>query len=410
VGQATAFDGSGSGDGDGSIASYEWRVDGEVVGTAETLSYAFDAAGDHQVRLRVTDDDGGTDAATETVTANAAPTAAFSVDPAVPTAGETTTLDATESADPDGSIASYEWTVDGDVVGTGETLPYTFGTAGAHEVVLRVADTGRATDTETTTVTVNAAPTAAFSVDPAVPTAGETVSIDASGSADPDGSIASYEWTVDGRSIGSGPSVEFGFESPGEHDVRLTVTDDDDAVTTTSEAVTVNAPPVAVVGASTATPGVNETVTLDASASEDADGDVETYEWDLDGDGTYDDATGVEAEAAFDAAGTAVVGLRVSDDAGATNTTAVTLTVLAPPTPSPTATDEPPTATREPPTVTGEPPAATDEPPTGTAGSAAGTGTSGTRTEAPGLPGFGPAVALLAIIALALVPFARRRD
>jgi hypothetical protein len=388
VGQATGFDGSGSGDGDGSIASYEWRVDGEVVGTADTLTYAFDAAGDHQVRLRVTDDDGAVDAATETVTVNAAPTAAFSVDPAVPTAGETLTADASGSTDPDGSIASYEWTVDGDVVGTGETLPYTFGTAGEHEVVLRVTDAGSATDAETTTVTVNAAPTAAFSVDPAVPTAGETLTADASGSTDPDGSIASYEWTVDGRSVGNGSSVEFKSERPGKREVRLTVTDDDGAAATTSETVTVNAPPVAAVGVSTETPDANETVIFNASASEDADGDVEAYEWDLDDDGTYDDATGVEAEAAFDAAGTVAVGLRVSDDDGATNTTAVSLTVLATPTPSPTA---------------------TGESPAGTAGSAAGTGTTGTRTEAPGLPGFGPAVALLAVVALASVLFARRR-
>ena len=37
-----------------------------------------------------------------------------------------------------------------------------------------------------------------------------------------------------------------------------------------------------------------ETVTFDASGSRDADGSIAKYEWDLDGDGTYERDTGTD--------------------------------------------------------------------------------------------------------------------
>jgi len=74
------------------------------------------------------------------------------------------------------------------------------------------------------------------------------------------------------------------------------------------------------------------TVALDGSASSDSDGSITTYEWNLDGDGTYGE-TGIDAgrgdetgqTATFDAAGldgpgSFAIALRVTDDDGATST------------------------------------------------------------------------------------------
>ena len=52
-----------------------------------------------------------------------------------------------------------------------------------------------------------------------------------------------------------------------------------------------NQPPTASFTAPTSAK-VGEAVTLDASASKDPDGAVEQYEWDLDGDGTFETSTG----------------------------------------------------------------------------------------------------------------------
>jgi PGF-CTERM protein len=399
VGETVMLDAGESADGDGTITAFEWRVDGEIVGTTERLSYTFEAAGEHTVALTVTDGDGATATASETVPVNAMPTASVSVTPTEPTVGESVTFDGAGSTDGDGMISAYEWTVDGETVGEGASLSYAFEAAGEHAVGLTVTDDDDATDSASVTVSVNAPPTAAFAVAPVRPTIGETVALDGSDSIDGDGTIGAYAWTIDGEVIGEGQSLSYAFETPGEHTIGLTVTDDQGVTNVTSTTVSVNAPPTAAFAVSTTEPTVGESVAFDASGSTDADGDVATYEWDLDGDGQYDDATGVETEFAFSSPGEVIVGLRVADDAGATNATATTLTVATEPTPTPTETADPITGTTDP-TATSGTTAGTADPP--------GEVTTGEiQTDAPGLPGFGVGVAVAALIAV--VVLARRR-
>jgi PKD repeat protein len=76
---------------------------------------------------------------------------------------------------------------------------------------------------------------------------------------------------------------------------------------------------------------VNEGVTfiLDAAAS---CGNIDSYEWDLDNDGEYDDATGVTTTLVFNDDGVYTVGLKVTDsyDASDTDTATVTVNDLGP--------------------------------------------------------------------------------
>ncbi|MEF8808004.1 malectin domain-containing carbohydrate-binding protein, partial [Natronomonas sp.] len=67
VGEDVTFDASDSTD-DSSIASYEWDFDDGTTASGETATHTFDEAGDYDVTLTVTDDDGVTDNTTQTVT------------------------------------------------------------------------------------------------------------------------------------------------------------------------------------------------------------------------------------------------------------------------------------------------------------------------------------------------------
>jgi YD repeat-containing protein len=167
-GQTVTFDASASHDPDGSITKYEWDLDGNgtyetSTGTTPSASRSYATAGDVTVKLKVTDNDFATDTESHTVTiGNASPAAALSVSPTQATVGQTVTLDATGSADPDGTIAKYEFDLDGNGTyetnaGTTKTATTSFIAAGAYAVGVRVTDDDGATDTATKTVTVKAA-------------------------------------------------------------------------------------------------------------------------------------------------------------------------------------------------------------------------------------------------------------
>ncbi|HEX3131762.1 MAG TPA: right-handed parallel beta-helix repeat-containing protein, partial [Thermoanaerobaculia bacterium] len=62
--------------------------------------------------------------------------------------------------------------------------------------------------------------------------------------------------------------------------------------------------------------GEGEAIALDASGTADPESRIVRYEWDLDGDGAFDDATGITATATFPDQGVYTVTLRVTDAAG----------------------------------------------------------------------------------------------
>jgi len=67
-------------------------------------------------------------------------------------------------------------------------------------------------------------------------------------------------------------------------------------------------------------------VSFSAAASSDPDaGDTISYDWDLDGDGAYDDATGTTASFSYPDAGRYLAGVRVTDNHGASSTDSVAI-------------------------------------------------------------------------------------
>jgi len=75
------------------------------------------------------------------------------------------------------------------------------------------------------------------------------------------------------------------------------------------------------------TVGRGREVILDASASNSVD-QIVSYEWDLDNDGEFDDATGVQVRWVFNQLGQFLIHVRVRDSAGRVDTDSATITVI----------------------------------------------------------------------------------
>lgn len=188
------------------------------------------------------------------------------------------------------------------------------------------------------------APTASFTVSSALVTVGQAVSLNGAASSEPDAgdAIVRYEWDLDGNGSfetegGSQPATSSTYATPGTRNIGLRVTDRQGHTTVTTRAVTVTNVPVA---SFTVTPGAAQTgqvVSFDASASSDPDGTIAKYEWDLDGNGSYETDTGTAATTsrAYASPASLIVGLRVTDNLGVTAITTRTLQVSVPPPPPP---------------------------------------------------------------------------
>ncbi len=210
TGQTVSFDGAASGDPDGTLAKYEWDLDGNGsyetdTGTTRTASRAYTQTGAVTVGLRVTDNEGDTASTTRSLTVRQGPAASFTATPATAPTGQAVAFDAAASTDADGTIAKYEWDLDGNGsfetdTGTTRTTSRTYAAAATLNVGLRVTDNDGNTGVATRAVTItNRLPSASFTATPAAALTRQTVSFNAAASSDPDGTLAQYAWDLDGN-------------------------------------------------------------------------------------------------------------------------------------------------------------------------------------------------------------------
>ena len=154
-----------------------------------------------------------------------------------------------------------------------------------------------------------------------------TLELDASAS---EGTIHTYRWElyeVEGASetlvwtSSSAAATTQVWVDAGSYRVNLSVYAGVSLVATTTKLRDVPGP-TASFTTSPSTPGIGQTIQLDASAST---GTIVEYAWDFDG-GDFD-ATGVTASHAYDAEGARQIRLRVTDDAGAIDEAVASFTV-----------------------------------------------------------------------------------
>jgi PKD repeat protein len=325
-GESVRFDAAASRDPDGAIATYLWDFDGDGTfddTTPDPILERTFAPGEVEVQLTVVDDAGDTSAIhADTFIVNASPIAEFRL--STFEAYESEAIRFTDlSHDEDGMIIARLWMF-GDGTSAIEPNPeHAFDEDGTHAVSLTVTDDRGAARTTTAEVTIaNLPPTAVISTETTERLTGEAYPLDASGSSDPSpsGSIAQYEWDLDGDGVydrtTTEPTLSHAFDNDGMYTVRLRVTDDDGA-SAVSDPLTVrvaNRPPrVHRITWTPQSPNDTEEVLLASTASDD-DGELVRWHWDFD-DGVI--VTGSGPTVRFPGSGTFAVRVSVEDDDGA---------------------------------------------------------------------------------------------
>ena len=222
-------------------------------------------------------------------------------DVTINTAVGVVTLDASASSDPDGKIVMTIWrkisgpgTITTPLTEKGITTVTGLTTAGTYQYEVKVVDDRADWTLKTITVTVTAGPPGSLKPkadagpDQLIYLPTSTVKLDGTKSADPDGSIASYEWTqltgpvtgnFNDKKIAS-PTVSN--LAAGNYTFRLVVTDNSGNTGEDVVAITVknaNIFPVPRAGAdNTITLPLNN-ATLDGSQSYDPDGTLKNFNW-----------------------------------------------------------------------------------------------------------------------------------
>ncbi len=303
IGDMVTLDGSFSFDPDGDPLSFNWSIVSKPAASSAMLAgdqtvnptFYADTHGTYVVELVV--NDGTVDSEPDTVqigTINVPPIADAGEDQTV-YVSDTVVLDGSLSHDPDGDTLTYNWSLTAVPNGSSAVLddPYavdpTFvaDVPGTYTVSLTVNDGIDDSEPDTLQVsTYNVAPIADAGDDQAI-YVGLQVTLDGSGSWDPDGDTLTYQWAFTTLPEGSGTVLDdpsavtttFTADLPGTYIVRLVVNDgealsDPDTV----ELSTVNVAPVADAGVDQSV-FVGEQVILDGSNSHDPDGDPISYSW-----------------------------------------------------------------------------------------------------------------------------------
>lgn len=264
-GLSMTCDAGPSHDPDGTITGFNWEaLDGNqnivATGSGTAFSHTFATGGTYEVRLYVTDNAGDSDSIAKNITVadsgggtNQAPVAEFTL------SGGTLAVsaDASQSRDPDGSITSYDWRLVGPLAadtkqytGSGVRPSWDVHAGGTYEARLVVADDGGKTDQTKNSVSVQGDTGGGNGDTNETPTARVTASVgdfgfiycDATQSADPDGTIQSYEWTITSPNgnqrteHGPEPTVPI-WDGQGVYNCSCTVTDDGGASDTDTTSV-----------------------------------------------------------------------------------------------------------------------------------------------------------------------------
>ncbi len=227
-----AFDASESFDSDGYVKSYQWSFGDGTQGSGVTTTHKYTNEGTRIATLTVTDNTGLTDSSSVEIeiTDNKTPVARFVRSPHQGPAPLKVNFDATGSNPADqvnGRIVSYQWDFGDGATGSGAKVSHTYTKSGDFTITLEITDNDGKKDSATKDVSVFIKPVARFSMNPSEGVVPLTVKFNASASSDKDGNIRSYKWYFGDGTVGWGKVVSHKYDSGGDKNITLRVTDND---------------------------------------------------------------------------------------------------------------------------------------------------------------------------------------
>ncbi|MBI3492522.1 MAG: PKD domain-containing protein [Acidobacteria bacterium] len=275
-----------------------------------------------------------------------APLAQFDVTPKNPSAKSPVTFDGSASCGSMGNgnqcttasqIVTYAWDFGDGSTASGALASHTFALQQTYSVALTVTNDRGVSATSRQSIAVGAGllPTASFTFSPAAPGAGEKVYFNASASTAGAGHrLVSYNWTSGDGTIGLGVTPSYAFPRQGKYKVTLIVVDEAGQQSVPAsldvDVGTGTPAPTAKFTISPTDPVNNVTdVVFDASTSTTAQGQTIThYVWNFgDNTGTEDDLANPITKHRFLTANTFTINLTVTDSAGRTSSTSLTVKV-----------------------------------------------------------------------------------
>lgn len=237
------------------------------------------------------------------------------------------------ASDPDGgSITSYQWDFDGDgnadTTNTIGTASHTYSIEGTYYAKVTVTD-DEGDSATSSAISINATGKVSPSITnfSATPSSGlEPLTVDFQVTAvDPDGGTItdySFDFQSDGTIDQSGTSntAIYQYTESGSYNAKVIVTDDEGQKSFSSVTITVNdvLPPVITNFSANKTSGIVPlSITFTVAATDPGGGNITSYQWDFDNDGTYDSTTtSGTVTKTFSSKGTYGVTVKVTDDDG----------------------------------------------------------------------------------------------
>ncbi len=317
------------------IINYNWSFGDNEYQEGHDLaicSHAYISSGSYQVNLTTKDNKNNTKSSSILLVVNNPPFAEFDWDPAHPIEKDKIKFTTEESFDPDGTINSYEWSFGDGYNATGPSASHSYEDGGDYLVSLSITDDLDGINNSQKLIHVDSPPTAYFSFNPYNPGTNEIINFDASLSNDPDNNaIKGYKWDFDDGATGQGKFARHEFKKEGNYTVNLTVIDDKNLKDTQSLLIAVKdvqISPTAFPTYAPKEPTTDDVVIFDASWSNDPDGHIKEYRWEL-SDGTKNNETSFAHK--FEKEGEYSAKLTIIDEDNLNNSQFLVISVRKPP-------------------------------------------------------------------------------